>query len=271
MVSIGTVILVITPISWILLHQPQSNEADASVPYVTRDDDTYIKSSTKPVVARPSATTPGTPSGTPSAGTPSPTGTPTTPGQTPTDGPTTKPTDGPTDGPTTGATDGPTTGATDGPTTKAPDKPNTTPTHSPSNTPSSTPSTSTPPPPADSGSMRPEEQELFSLVDNERVDRGCAPLRPNSNLTGGARTDAETRADNGQVSDSSSSMAAAGGDGVTAKAAFDKLKSQSSNILFNCGLRELGVGQGSADRRVGTLCPLVCSTKTRVAWVVDFQ
>ncbi|MFI5713611.1 hypothetical protein [Kribbella sp. NPDC051620] len=119
--------------------------------------------------------------------------------------------------------------------------------------------------------MKPEEQELFSLVDNERVERGCAPLRPNSNLTGGARTDAETRADNGDVSDSSSSMVAAGGDGVTAKAAFDKLKSQSSSIVFNCGLRELGVGQGTADHKVGALCPLVCSTRTRVAWVVDFK
>ncbi|MDX6259244.1 MAG: hypothetical protein QOH84_932, partial [Kribbellaceae bacterium] len=95
MVSIGTVILVITPISWILLHQPQSNEADASVPYVTRDDDSYIDSSTKPVVARPSATTPSSvPSGTPTTGTPTPSGTPSTPGQTPTDRPSTTPTDG---------------------------------------------------------------------------------------------------------------------------------------------------------------------------------
>jgi hypothetical protein len=274
----GTVILVITPISWILLHQPQSNEADASVPYVTRDDDTYLKASTKPVVARPSATTPGTPSGTPSAGTPSPSGTPSTPGQTPTDGPSTTPTDGPTDGatsgPTDGPTDGPTTGTTEGPTdgstTKAPDNPNTVPTNSPSNSPSSTPSTTTPPPPADGGSMSAEEAELFALVDNKRVESGCSPLRRNSNLTGGARAEAEDRARTGQMTSGGSSGASTGGKDMSAKAAFDRLMSSSSRTVLNCGLDELGVGQG--DAKYCTTQVLVClSTATRYAWVVDFQ
>jgi hypothetical protein len=272
-VAIGTVILVITPISWILLHQPQSNQADASVPYVTRDDDTYVKTSVTPIVATPSATQPGsTPTPVPTTGTPKPTATPSVPGKTPTttptDSPGTAPTEGPTDKPSAGPTDGPSTTSTpQGPDSQTPE-----PTHSPSSTPSSTPSTTTPPPPSDDGSMSGAEVELFTLVDNARAERGCGPLQRDSGLTGGARQDAQTRAKSGDVSDTSSSMAATGGDDVTAKAAFTKLKSESSSTLFNCGLQELGVGQGTSDRKVGLLCPLVaCSTKTRVAWVVDFK
>jgi hypothetical protein len=273
-VAIGTVILVITPISWILLHQPQSTEADASVPYVTRDDDTYVGSSAKPIAARPTATTPGTPSGTPTAGTPSPSGTPTTPGRTPTSGPSTTPTDGPTDGPTAGPTDRPTTRATGGPTDsstpQAPDNQNPTPTRSPSNTPSTTPTTTTPPPPSDSGSMTAEEVELFSLVDNKRVANGCSPLHRNSNLTGGARAEAEDRARTGQVSSGGSSGASTGGKDMTAKAAFDRLMGSNSRTVLDCGLDELGVGQG--DAKYCTTQVLVClNTATRYAWVVDFQ
>jgi len=263
-VAIGTVILVITPISWILLHQPQSNEADASVPYVTRDDDTYIESSTEPVVATPSPTKPGsTPSGTPTSATPSPTRTPSVPGKTPTATPSDGPTDSPTDGPTTGKTS---STPTDGPVSQPPK-----PSQSPSGTPSSTPTTSTPPPPADGGSMHAEEQELFTLVDNERTEHGCAPLQRDSGLTGGARQDAESRAENGDVTDSSSSMAAAGGDGVTAKAAFDKLKSKSSATLFNCGHRELGVGHDNAEYCKSSLLGICLGTAKRDSWVVDFK
>ena len=79
LIAIASVILVITPISWILLHEPQSDQADASVPYVTRDDDTYITASTDPVVD----TTDAPPTAVPSTP-PTPGQTPTTPGVTPT-------------------------------------------------------------------------------------------------------------------------------------------------------------------------------------------
>lgn len=267
-VSIATVILVITPISWILLHQPQSEQADASVPYVTRDDDTYIKTSAKPVIATPPATKPvGTPTPVPTTGTPKPTDTPSVPGETPsttpTDDPTTTPTDEPTDTPTVD----PTTGKKP---PKAPKSKSPKPSDTPSSPPTSTPTTTTPPP-ADDGSMSGAEVELFSLVDNARVERGCAPLQRNSGLTGGARQDAETRAESGDVSDTSSSMAAAGGDGVTAKAAFDKLKSQSSGTLFNCGLDELGVGHGDAEYCSSKLLGICLGTSMRHSWVVDFK
>ncbi|NEA31588.1 hypothetical protein G3I17_07910 [Streptomyces sp. SID13031] len=267
--AIGTVILVITPISWILLHQPQSNEADASVPYVTRDDDTYIKTSTKPVVATPSATTPGsTPSGTPTSATPTPTDTPSTPGQTPS----TTPTDGPSTTPTSGPTDGPTAGPTDGPSTQTPQVPPNSqqPTNTPSSTPSSTPSTSTPPPPTDDGDMSGEEVELFSLVDNQRVENGCAPLRRNSSLSGGAGAEADDRAESNSYS-SGSSKASTGGKDMTAKTAFSRLMDNSSGTLLDCGLRELGVGRGDAKFCNALICLGSVGQATRYAWVVDFK
>jgi uncharacterized protein YkwD len=277
-VAIGTVTLVITPISWILLHEPQADQADAAVPYVTRTDDTYIKTSAKPAVATPPATTPaGTPTPVPTPGTPKPTETPSVPGETPTptDGPTTDPTGGP-----TAPTEGPTSGPTQAPTTRStpqdPRSQGTQPTPTPGDdTPSSTPTTTTttttpPPPPADDGNMSGAEVELFRLVDNARTDRGCAPLRRNSDLSGSAGAEARERAESGNVSATGSSMAATGGDGVTAKAAFDKLKSTSSGTLFNCGLRELGVGQDDADY-CKTRLVLCLSTGTREAWVVDFK
>ncbi|WP_040456997.1 hypothetical protein [Kribbella catacumbae] len=270
MLSIGTVILVITPISWILLHEPQADQAEASVPYVTRDDDTYIKTSAKPAVATPSAPKPtGTPTPVSTPGTPKPTKTPSVPGETPSTTPTDEPTTAPTEGPTDGPTDDPTTSKTPtrGPVSNPP-KPSDTPSNPPTTTP---PTTTTPPPPTDNGSMSGSELELFSLVDNARVDRGCAPLQRDSGLTGGARQDAETRAESGDVSDTSSSMAAAGGDGVTAKGAFDKLKSQSSGTLFNCGLDELGVGHGDAKYCSSKLLGICLGTSTRHSWVVDFK
>lgn len=266
-VAIGTVILVITPISWILLHQPQSDQAEAAVPYVTRDDDTYITNTAKPAAAKPAKTPGATPSGTPTSSTPPPSATPSVPGQTPTATPTDRPSTKATDRPTADPTDDPTSSTpTQGPVTKQPK-----PSSSPSTTPSSTPTTTTPPPPSDDGSMSGSEAELFSLVDNERVERGCAPLQRDSGLTGGARQDAEKRAANGDVSDESSSMAAAGGDGVSAKAAFDKLKSESSATLFNCGLRELGVGHGDAEYCKSKLLGICLSTAERDSWVADFK
>jgi uncharacterized protein YkwD len=254
--------LVITPISWILLHQPQSDQADASVPYVTRDDDTFlVDSNDQPVVATPTVPEDGesptpTPGKTP--GTPKPTVVPTTPGQTPTSTPSTtvKPTDGP----------GTTSTPSDPPPSNDPE-----PTNSPS---TSTPPTKTtpPPPPSDDGNMDGNEEELFALVDNKRTENGCSSLRPNSNLSNGAQADASTRAANGDVSDRDASMAAEGGDGVdTAKEAFDRLMSRSSSTILNCGLDELGVGHDQAKYCTTKLLGACLGTSKRDSWVVDFR
>ncbi len=253
MVAIATVMLVITPISWILLHEPQSDQADASIPYVTRDDDTYITASNEPVVATtgPPSAKP-TPGATPTKPTRTPTGTP-TPGGNPTTTPSGHPTTVPTDGPGDTRTPGePTrTAASHGP--------------KPTAVPSKPPTTQ---PPADDGSMDGDEQQLFSLIDDARVQHGCAPLDRNSTLSGGAGDEADNRAKNNDSS-SSGSEAAAVGEDMSAQAAFDKLKNENSGTLFNCGLRELGVGRDTAKYRECVL--IFCSDHTRVAWVADFQ
>jgi hypothetical protein len=117
--------------------------------------------------------------------------------------------------------------------------------------------------------MSPEELQLFTLIDNARKDKGCAPLQRNSGLSGSAQSDADQRAESGKVSGSGSSMAAAGGDSWDAQTAFNRMMKQNSGVILNCGLTTLGVGQGTATYRS---CILVwCSTKTRVGWVANFQ
>jgi uncharacterized protein YkwD len=256
-VSIATVMLVITPISWILLHQPQSDSADASIPYVTRDDDTYITPSNEPVVD--TSDTPSTSS------TPKPGRKPTKPTRTPSSTPT------PGQDPTTTPTDDPTTVPTDGPggdTTTPADKP----TRSGDSQGTPTPVPSKPPtskPPADNGSMSANEQQLFSLIDDARVQNGCASLGRESDLTYGARDEAGDRAGSGDLSSTGSSKASAGGEDMSAQAAFDRLKSESSGTLLNCGLHQLGVGRATGVYQTCFL--FICSNHTRVAWVVDFQ
>jgi uncharacterized protein YkwD len=256
LVAIGTVVLVITPISWILLHEPQSDQADASIPYVTRDDDTYITASNEPVVQTtdtPSTSTP-TPRATPTKPTRTPSATPTPgdePTRTPSGHPTTAPTDGPGDDTATPTVEPTRSGESDGP------KPTAVPSKPPTQ------------PPADNGSMTDDEQQLFSLIDDARVQKGCASLRRNSNLTGGARDEAGDRAASGDVSSTGKSKASAGGENMSAQAAFDRLENESSGTLFICGLQELGIGRDTATYKD---CFLVfCSNHTRVAWVADFQ
>jgi cytoskeletal protein RodZ len=261
LLAIAVLLLVLAPISWILVQQPNSGEADASIPYVTGGDDRYVTTSNEPVAATSSPVP--SPSATPTpddtTATPTPTHSP-TPGKTPTRRPTHSPTSVPTDGPTVAPTDQPTrAGSTLKPTPSKTAGPK----------PTSTPTPSTP---VDKGSMSPEELQLFTLIDNARKDKGCAPLQRNTSLTKGARTDAQSRADNGKVFASGSSMAAAGGDDWDAQAAFNRMMDKNSSVILNCGLTTLGVGRGTATHEVGALCPvLFCTTKTRVGWVAGFQ
>ncbi|TCC64793.1 CAP domain-containing protein [Kribbella pittospori] len=249
MIAVASVILVITPISWILLHQPQNDQADASIPIVTRTDDTYITPTTKPVVAPPTPT--GKPTVPPSA-TPTPTDS-TTPSTTPS---TTKPTDRPTASPTQDPTTDPTATPDDRPTTTSPSKP---------------PATQNPPPPpADDGSMTSDELALFTMIDNARQDKGCAPLKRDSNITSGARDTAESNAESGSVNGSNGSMSEAGGDRWSAQDAYNQMMSQSSKTILNCGHKTLGVGYGSSSHCTSLLCPLTGKTP-RNAWVADFS
>jgi hypothetical protein len=118
--------------------------------------------------------------------------------------------------------------------------------------------------------MSPEELQLFTLIDNARLDNGCGSLQRNSNLTVGARTDAGGRAESGKVSGSGPSMAAAGGDNWDAQTAFNRMMKQNSSTILNCGLHELGVGRGSSNHC--TLWVGFClASADRVGWVAVFQ
>jgi uncharacterized protein YkwD len=247
LIAIASVVLVITPISWILLHQPQNDDADASVPIVTRTDDTYVTPTTKPAASTPPVPRPTTPKATP---TPTPTDS-----ATPTSTPSTSE---PTRVPTTGPTEQGTTAPTATPSTRRPTA-----------TPSTTSTPTAPPPPADDGNMKTNELALFNLIDEARQSNGCAPLQRDSDVTAGARGDADNRAESGSVNASGSSMSAAGGDNWTAQKAFNQMMSQSRSTILNCGLKTLGVGFGTAPHC--TVEVLWClSSADRNAWVADF-
>ncbi|HET6985348.1 MAG TPA: hypothetical protein VFI00_01990 [Kribbella sp.] len=254
----ASVVLVITPISWILLHQPQNDPADASVPIVTRTDDTYITPTTKPVVAPP----------TPHPSIP-PTATPTvTPTQTPTDSATPSDTPSPTGRPTETPTEGSTTTApTTGPTSPG----RTVSTRRPTQPPTTAPP---PPPPVADGGMSPDELQLFNLIDNARVNNGCARLEQDPGLANGARSDARGRAKSGSTNSFTGSESTAGGENWSAQQAFNEMMAQSKNTVLNCGLTTLGVGKDTAKFCKGGPDLLgVCfgSKPTRVAWVADFS
>ncbi|NIK62342.1 hypothetical protein [Kribbella shirazensis] len=268
MIALASVVLVITPISWILLHQPQNDDADASLPIVTRTDDTYITPTTKPAVSTPSARVTATPTLPPSA---TPSATPTsTPSATPSATPTNSPTDSasPTTTPTTRS-------ATTAPTTAPPSTRPTTSTTpgrtigTTKPTPTTPPPTTTPPPV--DGGMAPNEKQLFDLIDNARVSNGCAPLKQDPALTNSARGTAGSRAKTGSgMDDSSGSQVGAGGDRMSAQQAYDRLMSSSRSTILNCGRTTLGVGFGTEERC--TLQIITCLRYTdRNVWVANFS
>jgi uncharacterized protein YkwD len=265
-VAIASVLLVITPISWILLHQPQNDDADASEPLVTRTDDTYITPSTKPVIAPPSEHASTPPTAPPTA---TPTGTPTD-SVTPTTTPTDVPTDTPTDVPTSQPTDNPSTANPTNPTT--PGRTLSTGRPIPTETNTTTTAPPPPPPPVD-GQMQPPEKQLFDMIDNARVNNGCARLKQDPGLTGGARDSARDRASSGNnLSGSGGSRAGAGGDRMSPQDAYTQMMSRNKGTILNCGFTTLGVGTGSAPRETGILCPVLCTGSTaRNAWVADFS
>lgn len=269
MIAVVSVLVVITPISWILLHQPQNDPADASIPMVTRTDDTYITPSTKAAVATPSAKVSKTPTVTPTA---TPTATPTdTPTATPTDSPTGTPTDTPTRESTQNPTTAPTSAPTTRPTTAPPSPGRTVTTTKPP--PTTPPPTTPPPPPARDGGMDSNELQLFDMIDSARKNAGCAPLEQDPGLTNGARSDAKSRAKSGATNSSGSSKSTAGGDNWSAQQAYDQMMAQSRSTILNCGLTTLGVGRVGVPHctSIDLLGLCIGSKPTRYAWVADFS
>lgn len=272
LIAVAALLLVSTPIAWVLFRDDGGGlAADDSVPYVTLDDDRYIstKDHEEPIADSTrdlpeTATTPSTSA--------EPTDSP-TPSDSPSASKSPRPTNRPTDVPT-GPVTVPATGRpTYGPTATGRPTESTTPTVTePQPTDTTTPSPDGKPtaPTPDDGSMTAKELELFRLIDNERAGNGCDPLRRDSDLTATARADAQHRAEENELTGSGTSYVAAGGDSMTATAAFDRMISRNAATLTNCNLGTLGVGRGTDTYRSCTLL-LFCSTETRVAWVADFD
>jgi hypothetical protein len=118
--------------------------------------------------------------------------------------------------------------------------------------------------------MTSDELQLFDMIDNARVNNGCARLEQDPDLTLSARSDARSRSrSTSNLNDGSSSMSAAGGDDFTAQQAFNKMMSQSRSTILNCGLTTLAVGRGTTEYcKVPVLC--LTGTTDRNAWVADF-
>ncbi|MFC0627279.1 CAP domain-containing protein [Kribbella deserti] len=280
LIVIGAFVAVIAPIAWILVQEPGGGLADESVPYVSREDDRYSTPSHEDPLAD------STPGDIPSTA-PLPSSTPSTPGSTPTPTPGVTPTGTPdrldteTPAPTTSPTDRPTSigtiPATYRPTT-TPRPTSTQPTSGGTTKPtqSTSPTTTTPKPtptettrtPTDTGGMTAAERELFGNIEIARQEAGCAPLKRSTPLTLASREDAADRASSGRMDGGSASYAAVGANDMTAKEAMSRLLDDHSSTVLNCNFTTLGVGQAKHSYRNCLL--FICSSGTRVSWVVDF-
>jgi hypothetical protein len=136
----------------------------------------------------------------------------------------------------------------------------------PVNPPTQPPSSTQAPSPTDDGSMFPRELELFNLIDNARVDRGCARLKRDSDLTGNARSYAENQAGSGSNTTGGGTDAIA--EANSPNAAFDALQQSYSGVLFDCGRDTLGIGFADVKPGVCDVVP-VCTHERR--WVADFS
>jgi hypothetical protein len=117
--------------------------------------------------------------------------------------------------------------------------------------------------------MTGNELQLFNMIDNARVNHGCAPLQQDPDLTSSARSDAVRRSKSGSTNSTDSSKTTAGGDEVTAQQAYNQMMSQSRSTVLNCGLTTLAVGLGTTDHCKILLC--LTGTAKRYAWVADFE
>ncbi|MDX2967590.1 spore germination YkwD domain-containing protein [Kribbella solani] len=111
--------------------------------------------------------------------------------------------------------------------------------------------------------MTSTEKQLFDLIDNARVDNGCARLKQDPSLTGGARSTASDRAASGQNLNSGTG---AGGNKMTAQQAYNRLMKNAQSTVLNCGLTALGVGFDSKQT-----CTLLIICTDRNAWVAKFS
>ncbi|GAA1600580.1 hypothetical protein GCM10009804_66500 [Kribbella hippodromi] len=116
--------------------------------------------------------------------------------------------------------------------------------------------------------MNGTEKQLFDLIDNARVDNGCARLKQDPNLTSGARSTATDRASSGR---SLNSGTGAGGDKMTAQQAYNRLMKNAKSTVLDCGLTTLGVGFDSEPRCQLEIITCIGGWTDRNAWVAKFS
>jgi hypothetical protein len=125
-----------------------------------------------------------------------------------------------------------------------------------------------PPPPADDGGMTDRELGLFTMIDDARVDHGCARLGRDTALTNSARAHAGEEAANQsvQIGDGTEAIA----DATNARDAFNKMMDAYSGAVLDCGRTDLGIGYGQAQIK-GTCDQGSCSSRIERRWAADFD
>jgi hypothetical protein len=249
MLAIFAVLSVLMPVTWMLFRNDFLGvAANNEVPYVEWVDDRYASASPKVADWSSDPTESQTPSKQPTESpTDSPDQTPTTPTTTPSGDPSTTPTTSPTD---------PTSRPTSSDPTRRPNRPR----------PPNPPTSPTPSTPSDDGNMDPLERELFDLIGGARAENGCAPLRPDSNLTESARSHAQVQAESGDTETGSGTDAISGES--DAREAYKDLMKHYSSVLLDCSMDRLGIGRRSHEYCGDILCPLTGKDE-RTRWVAD--
>ena len=116
--------------------------------------------------------------------------------------------------------------------------------------------------------MSADEQRVFTMIDDARVEHGCARLGRDSALTQSARRHSQAEAERGGSSTGDGSEAIAAAD--SPNDAYRKMMGLYARTLLNCDRTDLGIGYGSATGSL--LCtPLGCvGEKTERRWSADF-
>jgi hypothetical protein len=118
--------------------------------------------------------------------------------------------------------------------------------------------------------MTDQGQRLFTMIDNARVDNGCARLGRETALTKSARSHAGREA--GQNSTQTDDGTEAIADANSPQAAYNRMMNRYSGALLDCGRTGLGIGYAQAEIDGTCIWPLPCiGSSTERRWVADFD
>lgn len=103
------------------------------------------------------------------------------------------------------------------------------------------------------------------MIDDARVDHGCARLGRDTALTKSARAQADSQATKQSMQTGNGTDAIA--DGKNARDAFSKMMDAYRGTLLDCGLTHLGIGYGQ-EQNTGNCEQGSCIVRR---WVADFD